>query len=423
MSASLPSTSPNLPAAATSVVESTVAPALFLLVPVFTFVLVAFALCTRSKTPRGGTKTQKVQAYAIIGTLAIVSTLVGALPLGQSRTPQPTAVLQALLSFLLGIPVLHLITSYAPSKANKRLSQRVQRAVLVILLSTAYSVLALPRIAVTLFHFLQRSSGPSLTPSSISKPTIKLFQSSRRVRPPRRPITIHVETHRTSIPLSLPSPASSTASLSLSDPNSAAEQPIELDLAFPSGKEGRSRLKEGSIQPESLYQDEKKSRPVSSSSKDEKPYQAKHDKTNSLDSTTSTITNFDTPRVRYRSHSPPLSCLPSSLPLVSLTSPPRAVYTAAFTADPDPPPFTSYAFHQGEEQVYQFPRTEEDLHENLEEANTRNEINSTTAGQSTRRRSYTSLVLLFAAQLILVLAYTCGVAAAVVVPELWVRMP
>lgn len=220
-------------------------------------------------------------------------------------------------------------------------------------------MLALPRIAVKLFRFLQPSSNPTLNPSSISNSSIKfLLSSRRRVRAPRRPITIHVETHRTSIPLSLPSPTSSATSLPLSDFRNDAENSIELEITFPNGKDNRSRLNEDSTQAPYLYQDEKKPRPGSSSPKNEKHYPTKHDKTTSFDSTTSTITGFSPSRTRYRSRSPPLSCLPSSLPLVSLTTPPRAAYTPAFTADPDPPPFTHYAFQQVEEQIYQFPETE-----------------------------------------------------------------
>lgn len=101
MSASLPSTTPDpSAAAATSVVESTVAPALFLLVPLFAFALLVLALYNRPRTLKGATRPQAPVAYTIIATLAIVSTLVGALPLGHSGTPQTAAVLQALLSFL-----------------------------------------------------------------------------------------------------------------------------------------------------------------------------------------------------------------------------------------------------------------------------------------------------------------------------------
>ncbi|CAA7260635.1 unnamed protein product [Cyclocybe aegerita] len=267
--------------APTTTTAQTIRPALFLLVPLFTVALVVLALSNRPQAqgprPYSEAKKQARIAYALIGALAALATLAGALPLSHAGNAQAEALTQTLLSLLLGLPVLHLPASYVRPRHPQLITRIVHTGLLVIFLSSAtllallapflppsdsavplylppalflaYTLIAVPRVALALFSFS--------SPSSSS---------------PTRPITIHVATHRTSIPLSLPSPASTASSFPFDH-----DDHDEDDIVH-------------------------------------RPRRHRHEKIASVDSSTSTITAVDLPRRSLASPTPPLIVTHDPLP-------------------------------------------------------------------------------------------------------------
>lgn len=239
-----------------------------------------------------------------------------------------------------------------------------------------YSLLAFPRISWSLYRFLHPAT--SAGASHI-----------------RRPITIHISTQRTSVPLSFSSSvASFSGAQDLAKPNSSVieerDKPIELAITLPPTRNDihRSRLNE-----EDDRDEEEKSHLQAQ--------KHKHDRSLSSTSSTSTITAVD--------HATRAT---SNFPLISLTTPPRAAYTSAYI--PSFEPIGTLSTHPRiEEHLYRFP--DESNAEQSALASEDNEVeridNKSLRTQLIHNRSRSLLVFLLAAQLTLVVGYSCAVGA------------
>ncbi|PPQ82461.1 hypothetical protein CVT25_007258 [Psilocybe cyanescens] len=426
-------TSPTTTTTPATAATSTIANALFFLVPLFSLALAVLAL---SHTPRQrahtGPRPQARIAYAFITLLAILSTLVGALPFSNLGTPQAEAVVQALLSFL---PYYGNGNGddNAPQKANSGVLAILYSSVLVITLTGGqhdfFLFLHLDRVGAALFFRVLPAVPPSrsVSPLFIARPPpYRLSAKSTR-----RPITIHISTQRTSAPFSLPSPASSAASFPFSELEEQTQnqrQAIELEIALPKRKDSRSRL----IDTDNrclLYQDEKKSGALI----DIESHRHRQ-KSSSIDSTTSTVTAVDhhphsadnttaVQRHHHRSLSPPL-------PLIPLATPPRAAYTSAATFEPDPSIlFSSPAVSgssQREAHTYRFPFNDVNVSASTESTDPGIPAvgiastvkvqedwsgNTSLRAQLTYSRTRSLLVFLLAAQLTLLVGYACALGA------------
>ncbi|KAF8971194.1 hypothetical protein BDZ97DRAFT_1914203 [Flammula alnicola] len=96
-----PTTTSSSSSNATATLVSTIPPALFLLVPLFTLALLLLALSHRpQQDKRTPPQPQARVAYAVIAALALLSTLAGALPLSRVGNTQAEAVVQAFLALL-----------------------------------------------------------------------------------------------------------------------------------------------------------------------------------------------------------------------------------------------------------------------------------------------------------------------------------
>ncbi|KJA27621.1 hypothetical protein HYPSUDRAFT_74656 [Hypholoma sublateritium FD-334 SS-4] len=164
---------------------------LYFIAPLFTTALGGIALANRASY-RGNMRSpaERATAYAMIAALAVASTLVGALSLGDAQAhgsgrTKAAAALQALLGLLVGVPVLHLCayTSTADGSLKLRLGFRrhLRPATLLALLAPFLPAAAQPA----------RLLGPALflTYTILTLPRVIRTLAARPAPAPRAPAT------------------------------------------------------------------------------------------------------------------------------------------------------------------------------------------------------------------------------------------